>query len=422
VSGAPDHTGTDSAAPSGQAAPDSAAPSAVYTTARELFEALRASELKVRAQATAQVGRDPAAAYELGMHAGRDLVDVLIQLLRDEPRGSVFGQAFARILSLFSDPRVTDLFTAGVAEWTEFVRLEAALAYLGAVSPDSIRGLLFDEARSDLRHGAARSLLAARAALSAREALRAALLEGLPTPKLSRDSLPEWLAELSGPMRHAATQRLSRQDEEGLRALLGAWPVLAPPLQAATLKAARRIAPGATTTVLPEAFRSAHTDTLLAAFQCLDALDRGAAMPDGPWRITPDAVRPPISRFVASRDRRVICAAIRQAALDVDLDATFGPAATVEVQCAILQRRAEEAPESALSLWLAAMVHPHWQLRGLAARQLAAHGPQAHEDVRALLESPRAEVRLAAGQALRHGPADAIRPRQAPAAAGEPRG
>ncbi len=368
---------------------------APYTTASELFEALSASELKVRAQATTQVGKDPLAAYELGTHAGRDLVDVLITLVHDEPRGSVFGQAFARILCLFSDPRVTALFTAGVAEWTEFVRLEAALSYLGAVSPDTVRELLFHETRADLRHGSARALLAGKATLSTRERLRAALLEGLVPPNITAESLPEWLVELSGPMRHVASRWVSRQDADGVRALLTHWATLSPALRTVVLKTACRVAVEATLAVLRDAFESSHTNVQLAAFECLAAL--GAAG---------DAVRPPMSRFVESQDLRVVRAAVRYSALDVDLHAAFGAASPVELQASILQRRAREDAASARTLWLAALVHSRWQMRGLAAKQLAAMGPVVHDDVRPLLDSPREEVRLAAAQVLRGAPVD----------------
>src|SRR5262245_6172819 len=86
-----------------------AAPLQIHT-ARVLHEALTAGEPSRRFGALQAVAAQPAMALALGLHAGRDIIDVLLQQAA-RTQGKLEWMAWVRALAAFRDARVTVFFT-----------------------------------------------------------------------------------------------------------------------------------------------------------------------------------------------------------------------------------------------------------------------------------------------------------------------
>src|SRR4051812_41533165 len=95
----------------------------IIRTAEELQEALYAPDLAIRAAVLQAIQEDPAGALSCGTHAGRDALDVMLELARAADAGSSEWIGMLLMVARFQDPRaVSYLFqNLGRCEETEVI-------------------------------------------------------------------------------------------------------------------------------------------------------------------------------------------------------------------------------------------------------------------------------------------------------------
>jgi hypothetical protein len=195
--------------------------------ARELFEALESPDGAIRLAALQAVQQAPGTALSFGLHAKRDLVDVLLSQA-ERFRGELEWLSWIGVLAAFRDPRVVRLFTSLITTESHAELLFALANYLRAEPLDPIRlqlGAALMQNGCVARARVVAPVLAPCPRLSAGEALRIGLLEpGKETPlPVFSAAIAEWLNELTGPFQSDAQLELRRQGASTLAALVGYW-------------------------------------------------------------------------------------------------------------------------------------------------------------------------------------------------------
>src|SRR6266496_2015162 len=197
-------------------------------SAQELHEALTAGEPRRRLGALQAIISRPDAARRLGVHAGLDVIALLLQQ-ETRMRGCLEWLSWVGALAAFRDPRVSAFFIELLRTAEQPDILFAAARYLSSepsaqlypsLSPLLLQHTCVPRAR------AVAQVLAGCAVLSPAERLRVALLApagGSAAPQLDQTTADCWLTELQGPYRLAAQTGLQAQGESAFAALCGLW-------------------------------------------------------------------------------------------------------------------------------------------------------------------------------------------------------
>ncbi len=205
--------------------PQPAVPSFQVRTARQLFEALESPDGGVRLAALQAIQQAPSTALSFGLHAKRDLLDVLLSQA-ERFRGEFEWMNWLGAIAGFREPRVVRLFTSLITTESHGELLFALANYLQSEPLDSLRIPLGEALMQNdcvARARAVAPLLATCPGLSTGEALRIGLLKPrgeTPLPAFSK-STAEWLSELAGPFQLEAQLELKRQGASTLTALVG---------------------------------------------------------------------------------------------------------------------------------------------------------------------------------------------------------
>ena len=362
------------------------------TSAAKLHAALTAPDAETRLGTLEAVVADPKTALTFGLHADRDLIDVLLSQARATPVAAEW-LTLVNALAVFSDPRVAAFFTGVLTEHADPSVLFLASDYLAtrrARIPRATLEQLLLQNDSPARARAAAPLMMGIGVRTPAERLRVALLsDGDEAPPFAK-AIDAYLAELRGPFVHDARTALIAQGDEAASALFTRWAALDNATQ-------RWLVEWSIATLLAN---SVHEVIERVVASNDDALLRMA--------LTGIAERSDISLTtsaeVLAQWMRHSDPAIRRAAIlknaapfawrslveiiDTDVDASVRAAATWRLSADFNAR--------ALPQLLEALGDEDWQVRAAAVEGLVAVGSDARSDVRALIHDARMPVRAAA--------------------------
>lgn len=353
----------------------SARPRLHIRSARELFGALESSDGATRLAALQAVRKAPETALSFGLHAHRDVIDVLI-LQAEQFRGEWERFHWIGALAAFHDSRVVRLFTFLITtEW--HAELLFALAnYLRAEPLERMRyqlGAALMQNECAARARAVAGILAACPSLSVAEALRIGLLEGSekdPLPMFSA-AVGEWLSELAGPFQSEARNELRRQGASTLTALVDHWDRLSKSTKGWLLEWAAEINAGLVLDPIREVLTTRSEGLIRAALETAANLKEVPA-DLGVW----------IAPFLHHTDE-VVRRAVVWCCSDLDFGAFFEAESSILVKQACLAKLAKTRGPAAIPALLGHLCSADWRIRAAAAAALLLLGPAA---VRAAIE------------------------------------
>jgi hypothetical protein len=356
--------------------------------ARELFEALESPDGVIRIAALQAVQNAPAAALGFGLHADRDLVDVLLSQA-ERVRGQLEWLDWIGALTGFRDPRVFRLFTSLITTESHTELLFALANYLQAESLDAISiqlGTALMQNESVARARAVASILVGRPHLSAGAALRIGLLEpsgGTPLPVFAANA-GEWLNELTGPFQLEAKVELRRQGESTLASLVEHWDRLSESGKRWLLEWATETSPD----LVLDGIRDALTNR--SEVVILPALEAAAKLKDYPADLG-DLILPLFEHgdeFI----RRAAVVACRSA---FDWRLFFESEPSVLVRQACIAKLMDQERREAIPFVLQQLAHADWRIRAAAADGLLSLGESGIRAAFTLLPEACESVRIA---------------------------
>jgi hypothetical protein len=252
-----------------------------FSSARDLFEAVRAAEPAERRRALGWVAGHPAESIALGAEDGRDIVDVLISLV-PEGLDYPYWEDVAIAIGSFDAPRVTGFFVEVLAGATSAEQAYDASAQLGRRQRGGLRERLVEILLSDgppERLAATAELLVGEDELPPAAAVRVAALEqGREPPTLTDAVADAWVDELSGHFGPQARERLEQVGAEATRALSARWERLDPDDRAWLLDWAAEVSPGAAPELIARAVESGPEELTRVALEACARLPAEASI------------------------------------------------------------------------------------------------------------------------------------------------
>jgi len=367
------------------------------TSAAKLHAALTAPDAETRLGTLEAVVADPKTALTFGLHADRDLIDVLLDQARSTPLAAEW-LTLVNALAVFSDPRVAAFFTGVLAEHVDPSVLFLASDYLAtrrARIPRATLEQLLLQNDSPARARAAAPLMMGIGVRTPAERLRVALLcEGAGKAPPFANAADPYLAELRGPFLHDARAALIAQGDDAATALFTYWPALDDATREWLIEWSIATLPSSAIDSIVQRVVDSNDDRLLRA-----ALLRVAERSD--VSITRSAEV--LAHWLRHRDPGIRRAAVLKCAppfalgrlveiIDTDVDAS--------VRAAALWRLAIDFNARALPQLLNALGDEDWQVRAAAVEGLIDVGVDARSNVRALVHDARLPVRAAAVDVL----------------------
>ena len=367
------------------------------TSAAQLHAALAAPDADIRLGTLEAVVGDPKAALGFGLHADRDIIDVLLEQARSTPVAAEW-LTLINALAVFADPRVAGFFTEVLTKRTDPAVLFLASEYLAATRarvPRATLQKLLLQNDCPARARAAAPLLVRVGARTAAERLRVALLvdDGPPPPPFSNAS-DSYLAELRGPFLQDARAALMAQGDGAASALLTCWAALDDATLAWLIDWAVQTLPAGAAEEVVERVLDSGNDELLRI-----ALIRVAERQD--VSIYPPAEA--LAQWLRHPDPEIRRAAILKSA------APFAWASLVEltsadvdpsVRAAATWRLSADFKSQALPRLLDALGDEHWRVRAAAVDGLVGLGSNVCSAIRPLVDDARLPVRVAAVDVL----------------------
>ena len=367
------------------------------TSAAKLHAALMAPDAETRLGTLEAVVADPKTALTFGLHADRDLIDVLLQQARSTPVAAEW-LTLVNALAVFSDPRVAAFFIEVLVEHGDPSVLFLASDYLAkrrARIPRALLEQVLLQNDSPARARAAAPLMMGIGVRTPAERLRVALLgEGAGKAPPFANATDSYLAELRGPFVHDARAALFAQGDDAATALFTHWPALDSATREWLIEWSIAALPSSAIDSIVERVIDSNDDQLLRT-----ALLRVAERSD--VSITPSAEV--FVHWLRHSDASIRRAAILKCAtpfalarlveiIDTDVDAS--------VRAAALWRLTIDFNERALPHLLNALGDEDWQVRVAAVEGLVAVGIDARAHVRSLVHDARLPVRVAAVDVL----------------------
>lgn len=363
--------------------------------ARDLFEALESSDGAIRLAALEAVQKAPETALSFGLHAKRDVVDVLLSQA-ERFRGELERLYWIGALAAFSDPRVVRLFTSLITRETHCELLFALANYLRAEPLDPIRiqlGAALMQNGCVARARAVAGVLAACPRLSAGEALRIGLLEPgtmAPLPVFFA-AVDEWLNELSGPFQLEAQLELKRQGAPTLAGLVGHWDRLLESAKKWLLEWGAEIDAGLVLDPIREVLTKRADGLILSALEAAASLKRSLADLDG--------LIIPLLDHNEELVRRAAVMACRSA-LNWRLFFENEPSALVRRAC--MAKVMVQGGGEAVSFALQQLASPDWRIRAAAAEGLLSLGKSGVRAAFTLLPEASEPVRIGIARMVIH--------------------
>jgi len=375
--------------------PQPAVPSFQVRTARQLFEALESPDGGVRLAALQAIQQAPSTALSFGLHAKRDLLDVLLSQA-ERFRGEFEWMNWLGAIAGFREPRVVRLFTSLITTESHGELLFALANYLQSEPLDSLRIPLGEALMQNTCVARARAvapLLATCPGLSTGEALRIGLLKPrgeTPLPAFSK-STAEWLSELAGPFQLEAQLELKRQGASTLTALAEHWDRLQESIRQWFLEWAAE----ADASVVLDPIRDVlakRSDGLL-----LPALEAAAALNDFPPDL--DASIIPLLEHHNEQIRRAAVIACRSA---LNWRQFFENEPSILVKQACLAKVMDQQGQQAVPFALQQLASSDWRIRSAAAEGLLSLGPSGVQAAFTLLPQADESVRIGIARMVIH--------------------
>ena len=366
------------------------------TSAAQLHAALNAPDAQTRLGTLEAVVAAPKAALAFGLHADRDVIDVLLAQARSTPLAAEW-LSLVNALAQFADRRVAAFFTEVLAEHTDPAVLFLASDHLSTTRarvPRATLGELLLQNDSPARARAAAPLLIGMGVRTAAERLRAALLVDDGAPPLCAHACDAYLAELRGPFVQETRAALMVQGDEAASRLLACWAALDDATRAWLVDWAVQIMPPRAAEEVVGRVMDAGNDALLRA-----ALIRVAERHD----VSIDAPAETLAQWLRRPEPEIRRAAILRSR------ASFGWSSLLElasadvdpsVRAAATWRLSADFNSTALPRLLDALHDEHWQVRAAAVDGLVGLGSDICAAVRPLVDDARAPVRVAAVDVL----------------------
>jgi HEAT repeat protein len=359
--------------------------------ARELFEALESPDGTTRLAALQAVQNAPETAFSFGLHAKRDLIDVLLSQA-ERLRGEFEWLNWIGALAAFHDPRVFRLFASLISTESHSQLLFALANYLQTEPVDSIRTQLGAALMQNDCVSRARALapvLLPHPGLSAAESLRIGLLQPAdenPLPLFSA-AIEEWLNELNGPFQSESQIELKRQGAATLATLVSHWDRLLESSKKWLLQWAAEIDADLVIDAIRKVLAK-ETDAIALA-----ALEAAANLKNFPADL-----EILIAPFLEDSDPLVRRAAIRscRSASDWRLFFEKEPSALVRQTC--ISKVIDQEGMNAVPFVLQQLANPDWRIRAAAAEGLLLLGNPGVRAAITILPEASASARISIGR------------------------
>jgi HEAT repeat protein len=363
--------------------------------ARDLFEALESRDGAIRLEALQAVQNAPETALSFGMHAKRDLVDVLLSQA-ERFRGELEWLYWIGALAAFRDPRVVRLFTSLITSESHTQLLFALANYLRTEPLDPIKiqlGAALMQNKCVARARAVAPVLAVCPRLSAGEALRIGLLErgqNAPLPVFST-AMGEWLNELAGPFQPEARLELQRQGAPTLAALVGYWDRLLESAKKWLLEWAAEIDADLVLNPIREALTKRSDGLILAA------LEAAAKLKNFPADL--ETLIIPLLNHIDELVRHAAVIACRSA---LNWRLFFENEPSVLVRQACIAKVMRQEGHEAVSFALQRLADRDWRIRAAAAEGLLSLGKSGVRAAFTLLPEASESVRIGIARMVIH--------------------
>jgi HEAT repeat protein len=370
-----------------------AVPQRRIRNAAELLAAVADPDPAVRVAVLQAVACEPERVLAYGAHAGRDVIDALLEQAAGPERRGLWEVVVAT-LAAFRDPRVVEFFKGLLSRSRRAPTLFNAAARLELEPVASLREFLrplLMQNESDARARAAARLLVAAPDLDPAARLRAALLagrRGVEPPLLTADPAAAWRAELAGLFGPLARRALEAQGKPAFLVLESHWEQLAEGDQIWALRWGVTRGTEAAA-LLAKALRSGSTAVVRAALQCLPALGEG-----------PASLAPALAALATGPDPTLRRAAIQAGAGGLDFRSMLAAEPGSAVRRASLIALARQEGRAALPDLLAALRDEDWGVRATATQALAALGEEVAAAIEPLIRDPDPRIRTTAIQVL----------------------
>jgi len=359
--------------------------------ARELFEALESPDGTTRLAALQAVQNAPETAFSFGLHAKRDLIDVLLSQA-ERLRGEFEWLNWIGALAAFHDPRVFRLFASLISTESHSQLLFALANYLQTEPVDSIRtqlGAALMQNDCVARARALAPVLLPHPGLSAAESLRIGLLQPAdenPLPLFSA-AIEEWLNELNGPFQSESQIELKRQGAATLATLVSHWDRLLESSKKWLLQWAAEIDADLVIDAIRKVLAK-ETDAIALA-----ALEAAANLKNFPADL-----EILIAPFLEDSDPLVRRAAIRscRSASDWRLFFEKEPSALVRQTC--ISKVIDQEGMNAVPFVLQQLANPDWRIRAAAAEGLLLLGNPGVRAAITILPEASASARISIGR------------------------
>ena len=363
--------------------------------ARELFEVLESGDGAIRLAALQAVQKAPETSLSFGLHAKRDLVDVLLSQA-ERFRGELEWLYWIVVLAAFRDPRVVRLFTSLITTESHTELLFPLAGNWRAEPLDPIRiqlGAALMQNGCVARARAVASVLAACPHLSAAEALRIGLLE--PGDKASLPvfsaALGEWLNELAGPFQSEARLELQRQGVSTLATLVGHWDRLLESAKKWLLKWAAETDADLVLDPIREVLAKRSEGLILAA------LEGAAKLKHSPADL--DELIIPLLDHNEELVRRAAVMACRSA---LNWRLFYEKEPSVLVRQASIAKVIDQEGREAVSFALQQLGNPDWRIRAAAVEGLLSLGKSGVRAAFTLLPEASEPVRIGIARMVIH--------------------
>lgn len=367
------------------------------TSAAQLHAALTSPDAQTRLGTLEAVVADPKTARAFGLHADRDVIDVLLTQARATDVAAEW-LTLVNALSVFADPRVAIFFVEVLAQHADPAVLFLASDYLAATRarvPRATLDHLLLQNDSPARARAAAPLLMGMGVRTPAERLRVALLvDDGPVPPAFADASDAYLAELRGPFAQDARAALMTQGDLAASGLLVRWSALDEATLAWLVEWVVQTLPArAIEEVVKRVLDSGNDELLRIALMRL--AERNDVSIDPPAEALAHCLRHP--------DPQVRRAAILKSAAPFAWSSLIDIASTdvdASVRAAATWRVSADFSASALPRLLDALADEHWQVRAAAVDGLVNLGSDVASAVRPLVRDARLPVRVAAVDVL----------------------
>lgn len=375
--------------------PQAAGPSFHVRTARELFEALESPDGGIRLAALQAVQQAPSTALSFGLHAKRDLLDVLLSQA-ERLRGEFEWLNWIGAIAAFRDPRVVRLFTSLITTESHSELLFALANYLRTEALDPIRiqlGAALMQNACVARARAVAPVLAPCPRLSPGEALRIGLLEPegeTPLPGFPA-AVEEWLNELAGPFQLEAQLELKRQGASTLATLVGYWDRLQENTKKWLLEWAAEIDADLVLDPIREVVAKRSAGLISAALEAAANLKHFPA--DLEILIIP---------LLEHSDEQIRRAAVMTCRSALNWRLFFEQEPSTLVKQACLAKAIAQEGKDGLSFALQQLANPDWRIRATAAEGLLSLGPSGVQAAFTLLPQADESVRIGIARMVVH--------------------